>query len=159
MGNEINLVNDEIPAYKKKSKKKGLSRADHKHIYETVLLTRHLHYNSRDSEYVLPTKVCMICGRIDKTDQDESLWEKNSEVSVKPWMRWMKELSEKALSLPKWEADAWDKFAIKTNDDVKDVAQDIFIEPLYLTMTNEEVNEVIERVRRRVVEESGCTDL
>ncbi len=45
------------------------------------------------------------------------------------------------------------------NDYVKDVAQDVFVEPLYLTMTNEEVEEVVERCRRRVVEESGSTDL
>jgi hypothetical protein len=45
------------------------------------------------------------------------------------------------------------------DDDIKDAAQDIFIEPNYLTMTNEEVNEVIERCQRRVVEEYGCTDL
>lgn len=43
------------------------------------------------------------------------------------------------------------------DDNIEDVAQDIFIEPLYLTMTNEEVNEVIERCRRRVVEESGAS--
>ena len=47
----------------------------------------------------------------------------------------------------------------KDDDYVEDVAQDVFIEPLYLTMTNEEVEEVLERCRRRVVEESGCTDL
>jgi hypothetical protein len=39
------------------------------------------------------------------------------------------------------------------------VAKDIFVEPICLTMTSEEVNEVIERCRRRVVEESGSTDL
>lgn len=44
-------------------------------------------------------------------------------------------------------------------EDVDDVAQDVFVEPLYLTMTNEEVNEVVERYRRRVVEEYGSTDL
>ena len=43
-------------------------------------------------------------------------------------------------------------------EDVDDVAQDVFIEPIKFTMTNEEVNEVIERCRRRVVEASGCTD-
>lgn len=42
---------------------------------------------------------------------------------------------------------------------VDEVAKDVFIEPIQLTMTNEEVNEVIERCRRRVVEESGSTDL
>ena len=47
----------------------------------------------------------------------------------------------------------------ETDDYVDDVAQDVFIEPIQLTMTNEEVEEVLERCRRRVVEESGCTDL
>lgn len=44
-------------------------------------------------------------------------------------------------------------------EDVDDVAQDVFIEPIKLTMTNEEVKEVVDRCKRRVVEESGCTDL
>ena len=117
MNDEINFINDEIPAHKKKSKKKGQPRADHKHIYETVLLTRHCHFNSGDSEYILPTKVCTICGRIDKTDEDESLWEKHPDTSIKPWMIWMKSLSEKALNLPKWQADNWDKFATRTEED------------------------------------------
>ena len=42
---------------------------------------------------------------------------------------------------------------------MNEVAKDVIIEPIQLTMTNEEVNEVIERCRRRVVEESGSTDL
>ena len=44
-------------------------------------------------------------------------------------------------------------------EDVDDVAQDVFIEPIQFTMTNEEVNEVVDRCKRRVVEASGCTDL
>lgn len=51
------------------------------------------------------------------------------------------------------------EFEEEDDDYAEDVAQDVFIEPLYLTMTNEEVNEVIDRCRRRVVEESGSTDL
>ena len=39
------------------------------------------------------------------------------------------------------------------DDYVEDVEEDIFIEPIELTMTKEEVNEVIERCQRRVVEE------
>lgn len=38
------------------------------------------------------------------------------------------------------------------------VAKDIFIEPICLTMTNEEVNEVLDRCRRKVIE-YGSTDL
>lgn len=116
MLNEINFINDEIPAHKKKSKKKGQPRADHKHIYETVLLTRFSHSNFGDFERVQPTKVCIICGRIGAVDKDESLWEKHPDPNIKSWMIWMKELSEKALSLPKWKADAWDKFATRMED-------------------------------------------
>ena len=100
MNTKLNFINDEIPAYKKKSKNKGLPRADHKHIYETVLLTRYYHYNSRDSEHTLPTKVCTICGRIDKTDTDESFWNKTPEPSLKPFIVWEKDLNDKALNLP-----------------------------------------------------------
>ena len=114
MNKRNNFVDDEIPAHKKKSNKKGLPRADHKHIYETVLLTRNYHSNFGDSEYTLPTKVCVVCGRIGKTDSDESLCERQPELSVKRWAVWSKNLSKKALCLPKWHADYWEKFATKT---------------------------------------------
>lgn len=112
--NEQYFINDEIPAHKKKSKKKRLSRANHKHIYETVLLTRHYHFSFGNSDEVLPTKVCTICGKIGKIDIDESLWKKGPDPTVKKWMVWMKELSEKALALPKWEVEDLEKFAIRT---------------------------------------------
>lgn len=111
--NELYFINDEIPAHKKKSKKKGLSRANHKHIYETVLLIRHLHFHHGDSEYMIPTKVCMICGRIGKTDEDEILWEKSPDTSIPKWAIWGKELSKKALDLPKWEVEGFGKFATR----------------------------------------------
>jgi hypothetical protein len=119
MSDKINLIDDEIPAYKKKSKKKGQPRADHKHTYETVLLTRYYHFNlgePRTSESKQPTKVCTICGRIDEIDKDESLYEIHPDPDVKHWMVWRKELSEKALSLPKWHADFFDKFATKVEE-------------------------------------------
>ena len=114
MDNKI-LIDDEIPAYRKKSKKKGQSRSDHKHMYETVLLTRYYHYNygePRTSEFKRPTKVCTICGRIDYTDDDPSYYVKNK-VSNVPFLVYEKDLSEKALSLPKWCVDEFDKFATK----------------------------------------------
>lgn len=117
MSNQIDLIDDEIPAYKKKSNKKGQPRSDHKHTYETVLLTRYYHFNlgePRTSERKQPTKVCTICGRIDYVDYDESLYEIHPDPTVK-WAR-VKELSEKALSLPKWYVDGFDKFAIKEED-------------------------------------------
>lgn len=45
------------------------------------------------------------------------------------------------------------------DDYVEDVAQDVFIEPIKFTMTKEEVEEVVDRCKRRVVEESGCAEL
>lgn len=114
MNDKINFIDDEIPAYKKKSKKKGQPRADHKHLYETVLLTRYHHFNLGEpitSESKQPTKVCIICGRIDYVDYDESLYDVHPDTNIK-WA-WVKDLSEKALGLPKWYVDDWDKFATK----------------------------------------------
>lgn len=120
MSNKTSFVDDEIPTYKKKSKKKGQPRADHKHAYETVLLTRYHHFNLGEpcvSEQKYPTKVCTICGRIAEIDKDESLYEAHPDLDIKHWMVWRKELSEKALSLPKWYAnDYFDKFATKMED-------------------------------------------
>lgn len=118
MKNEVDLINDEIPAYKKKSKKKGQPRADHKHTYETVLLTRYYHFNfgePRTSESKQPTKVCTICGRIDDVDYDASLYDVHPDTNIK-WA-FVKDLSEKALNLPKWYADGFDKFATKMEED------------------------------------------
>lgn len=117
MSNKIDLIDDEIPAHRKKSQKKGRHRADHKHTYETVLLTRYYHSNlgePRTSESKQPTKVCTICGRIDYVDNDESLYEMRPDNKIK-WA-WAKELSDKALSLPKWHVDGFDKFATKMED-------------------------------------------
>lgn len=114
MSNNIAFIDDETPAYKKKSKKKGQPRADHKHIYETVLLTRYYHFNfgePRVSEVKQPTKVCTICGRIDYVDYDESLYDVHPDTHIK-WAL-VRDLSEKALNLPKWYVDGFDKFATK----------------------------------------------
>jgi hypothetical protein len=119
MGNKVDLIDNDIPAHKKKSKKKGQPRADHKHTYETVLLTRYFRFNfdkPKISEQKYPTKVCTICGRIDEIDKDESLYEIHPDPNVKHWMVWRKDLSEKALNLQKWYVDGFDKFAIKMED-------------------------------------------
>lgn len=118
MSDNVNLIDDEVPAYKKKSKKKGQPRSDHKHTYETVLLISYFHYNigePRVSERKQPTKVCTICGRIDDVDYDESLYDVRPDSNLKGVF--VKDLSEKALSLPKWCADFFDKFAIKMESD------------------------------------------
>jgi hypothetical protein len=120
MNDKTNLIDDEIPIYRKKSKKKGRPRADHKHTYETVLLIRYHHFNFGEpsiSEFKRPTKVCTICGRIDEIDKDESLYEAHPDPTVKRWMWWLKDLSEKALNLPKWYVDDLDKFATKMEDE------------------------------------------
>jgi hypothetical protein len=112
-----NLIDDEIPVYRKKSKKKGQPRSDHKHTYETVLLTRYYHFNlgePRTSESKQPTKVCTICGRIDYVDHDVSLYDVHPDTKIK-WA-FTKDLSEKALSLPKWRVDGFDKVATKMED-------------------------------------------
>ena len=117
MKNNISLIDDEAPAYRKKSKKKGQPRSDHKHTYETVLLTRYYHFNfgePRVSENKQPTKVCTICGRIDYVDYDETLYDVHPDANIK-WAV-VKDLSEKALSLPKWYVDGFDKFATKMED-------------------------------------------
>lgn len=117
MRDKVGLINDEIPVYKKKSKKKGQPRADHKHTYETVLLIRQYHFNlgePRTSERKQPTKVCTICGRIDDVDYDASLYDVHPDTNIK-WA-FVKDLSEKALNLPKWRADSFDKFAVKVED-------------------------------------------
>lgn len=59
---------NEIPKYKKKSKKNGHPRADHKHIYQSVVL--HSWWNDVfkpevKHECTQVCEVCSICGRID----------------------------------------------------------------------------------------------
>lgn len=118
---KTDLMTNEIPAYKKKSKKKGQPRADHKHTYETVLLTKYYHGTDFKtgkpyvSEQSLPTKVCTVCGRIDDVDWDESYYDKK-EVPFVPFVAYSRKLTEKALSLQKWHADFFDKFALKSED-------------------------------------------
>ena len=111
----IPLTNEE-PKYKKKSDAKGLPRSKHKHQYETVLLSHFFHHSDvhtgkkKVSEYRIPTKVCMICGRVEHIDKDPSYYvEKTCDY---PLISHTKELSEKALGLPKWYVnDFFDKFA------------------------------------------------
>ena len=103
--------NDE-PKYRKKSKAKGQPRADHKHVYENVLLTRYFTIpdrqgNPKQHASVDPYRVCSICGRI-----DDMLFD--AEYYNGPRLRYPRELSEKALALPKWHCNKYeDKFAVK----------------------------------------------
>ena len=65
------LLDGEEPKYKKKSRKKGQPRSDHKHEYKTVLLHSYFDNPFRQgerNEHKRPTKICMICGRVGATD-------------------------------------------------------------------------------------------
>jgi hypothetical protein len=117
----VSLI-DEEPKHRKKSKSKGQPRSKHKHTYETVLLRRDWYTTNFKTghqeirQITLPTKVCNICGRIDETDSDPSYYVK-TQMNDKPFVYFNKELSEKALSLPKWYVnDYFDKFATKMED-------------------------------------------
>jgi hypothetical protein len=109
----------EEPKHKKKSTGNGLPRSKHKHIYETVLLTKYYHRNDFrtgkpvTTEYVGPYKVCNICGRVEGIDKDPKYYIKHI-IHDLPIKVYDKELSEEALTLPKWYCDDfWDKFAYK----------------------------------------------
>jgi hypothetical protein len=103
----------EEPKHRKKSKKKGQPRADHKHEYETVLLHRNFGslFDSKTKSYnVSATKVCVICGRVGY--RDESRYELvDAENPVPPYHVKDKVIKDKD-SLEKWYCDDWfDKFA------------------------------------------------
>lgn len=107
----------EEPKHKKKSQGNGLPRSKHKHIYETVLLVANYHHTDlktgkdRITQVITPTKVCTICGRVNGVDDDPSYYVEEP-ITDLPFLYHKKELSEKALNLPKWYLDDyWDKFA------------------------------------------------
>ena len=119
MCEKSHLIDEPEVRYRKKSKAKGLPRADHKHIYETVLLTSRYHGTDfktgreRVTETKLPTKVCTVCGRISHVDKDPKYYLKNQIVNL-PFVAYEATLSDAALVLPEWLAeDFWDKFARK----------------------------------------------
>lgn len=111
---------DEEPKHKKKSKSKGQPRADHKHVYETVLLTVPHRYHMdqvRTFIHLQPTEVCTICGRINGIDWDPSYYNEKNPLSAS-----MKDngkgLTDKAFNLPKWKVDDFmDKFATPINEE------------------------------------------
>lgn len=107
------LTNEE-PKHRKKSKKSGLPRADHKHEYKTVLLHRNLSFLTKPNKtgYALSaTKVCSICGRIGYVDYDQY-------ELVKVEHPVLTNLHEKKIKHPenldKWYCDEYlDKFAYR----------------------------------------------
>ena len=97
--------------HKKKSKKKGQPRADHKHEYKTVLLYRYFDNPFKTvekKEVKHPTKVCSICGRIGETDMSRYEY---VEVQNMPYRTYERAIIDDEL-LEKWYADDYfDKFA------------------------------------------------
>ena len=95
----------EVPKHKKKSKKKGLPRADHKHEYKDVLI--HSWWDNpfkqgEKREHIEICKVCTICGRIG--DYVSGLfydWENNPKGyefnQMEHWKKndWMDKFAEK----------------------------------------------------------------
>lgn len=127
MDKRLITLYDEETKYKKKSKAKGLPRSKHKHVYQTVLLKSYHTYpdfktgKTKVSFTELPTKVCSICGRVDYVDTDPSFYVKKELNDHLSYRIYSKELSEKALALPKYYIDDFlDKFA-KEGDRVQDV--------------------------------------
>ena len=112
--------NDE-PKYRKKSTAKGQPRSKHKHSYEVVLLTRCYHGTDcktgkpEDHYSSLPTKVCTICGRIDSVVWDEEYYTRER-IDHLPFNVSTRKLTEKAVGLPKWKCDFFDKFAVKEEE-------------------------------------------
>lgn len=115
------MVDEEVGKYKKKSTAKGQPRANHKHEYQTVLLTKYYEGHNfktgkpQTTEYIDPTRVCVICGRIDRIDRDPSYYTDTLCQGI-PFIAHKKELSSKALTLPRWFAGFFDKFASKVED-------------------------------------------
>ena len=104
----------EEPRYKKKSKKKGRPRADHKHQYKTVLLINEYESCYRPGETSIikrPTRVCEICGRVGETDMSRYEY---VEIPDMPY-RTHKRVIIDEDSLEKWHVDDYfDKFAYRS---------------------------------------------
>lgn len=101
----------EEPKHKKRSKKRGQPRADHKHEYKTVLLYEWFDHPWRQGErnaYELPKKVCTICGRIGDTDMSQYDLVDVDEPLPYPMK---KRVVRDADKLEKWDCDFCGKFA------------------------------------------------
>lgn len=111
----IPIENDE-PRHRKRSKKKGRPRADHKHEYKTVLLLNEYvnrYFPDRPTLTKRPTKVCMICGRVGDIDLSQYAYE---EVPDLPYLTYNKVIRDEE-SLEKWYVDDYfDKFAKKMEE-------------------------------------------
>ena len=106
----------EEPKHKKKSHGNGLSRSNHKHKYEPVLLHKYWknrYKNDEVTEIISVSKVCTICGRIDDVLKGDE-WYDTEYENMGKYRIGKSHLNKKALALPKWYThDYFDKFAYK----------------------------------------------
>lgn len=111
------LVENEVPKHKKKSKKKGQPRADHRHEYKTVLLLNEYenkYFPDQKNLRKRPTSVCVICGRVGDIDMSQyDLVEVPDDLPHKVYQRVIRDEE----SLEKWYVDGYfDKFAKKMEE-------------------------------------------
>lgn len=103
---EQTACGDDVPRYKKKSKKAGRKRADHKHVYENCVFGwLRLHYEAErgifygpDIEYSVGT-YCPVCGKIG--DRNDISWTDVSRRDRHGFCGYSREWSDAAL----WEFD------------------------------------------------------
>ena len=107
---------NEVPKHRKKSKKKGQPRADHKHEYKTVLLLNEYvnqYFPDKPTLTKRPMKVCMICGRV--CDIDYYRYDL-VEMHGMPYRIHERKIRDEE-SLEKWYVDDYlDKFAKKMEE-------------------------------------------
>lgn len=109
-------LENEAPKHKKKSKKKGQPRADHRHEYKTVLLLNeyeHKYFPGQKSLIKRPTSVCTICGRVGDIDMSQY---DLVEVPNLPYIVHQRVIRDEEY-LEKWYVDDYfDKFAKKMEE-------------------------------------------
>ena len=107
---------DDEPKHKKKSKKRGQPRADHKHEYKTVLLLNEYvnqYFPDKPTMIKRPMKICVVCGRVGEVDFDQ--YDIVESSNSRYLMHERKIRDEDALE--KWYVnDYFDKFAKKMEE-------------------------------------------
>lgn len=103
----------EEPKHKKRSKRRGQPRADHKHEYKTVLLylwSDHPWNYGERTAYEIPKKVCTICGRVGDTDMSQYEYVDMEDPMPYPIK---KRIIKNPERLEKWDCEFFGKFAKK----------------------------------------------
>ena len=112
MNKRITPIENDEPRHKKKSKKKGQPRADHKHEYKTVLLHSYFDNPFRPGERFeekRPVTVCTVCGRVGEIDMSGYEYIKISGTL----QSYNQEIKDEG-TLEKWYLDDFfDKFAYR----------------------------------------------